>query len=110
MDESDVKSMLTYVKASEIAEKLNHQNKMIDILRLDLLGGEWDVLESLVSSQLIEVKFGNGDWLKIEVLKKICICHIVTCRITIRSSSLYMYGMGKKCSVWSIGSWDFKNS
>ncbi|GAB6024408.1 hypothetical protein CHUAL_009573 [Chamberlinius hualienensis] len=42
---------MSYVKASDVLQRLGHENQMINILRLDLHGGEWDVIDSILNAK-----------------------------------------------------------
>lgn len=39
----------------EIMETLGHQNKEIDVLKMDIEGDEWDVLEDIIDKGLFKV-------------------------------------------------------
>lgn len=47
--------MWRYVKAGHVVHELGHSTRTVDILRLDLHGGEWDVLHSFATAGTLAV-------------------------------------------------------
>lgn len=91
------------MKISDIVERLNHKNQVVEILRLDLHGGEWDVLHTLLTSSIVMVIYSSLVYIslvKFGLKRKKNQIYSSISRILNRSSLQCTCGMGKNISMW----------